>query len=103
MNSKPMKPKLVKSNLMKRDQDPSSDSKKSWFDMEVLPAGSASSKSAGQATIRCGICGQQFLPQESPSMPFCSKRCQQIDLGHWLNESYGLPSEGEDSPEQELE
>ncbi len=30
-------------------------------------------------------------------MPFCSKRCQHIDLGMWLNESYRLPCEGESS------
>ena len=28
-------------------------------------------------------------------MPFCSKRCQEIDLGMWLNESYGIPFEGD--------
>ncbi len=28
-------------------------------------------------------------------MPFCSSRCQQIDLGRWFNESYGFPYEGE--------
>ncbi len=32
-------------------------------------------------------------------MPFCSRRCQQIDLGMWLNESYGLPHEGEGAPD----
>ncbi|MBL4666401.1 MAG: DNA gyrase inhibitor YacG [Sneathiella sp.] len=25
--------------------------------------------------------------------PFCSKRCQQLDLGKWLNESYVIPGE----------
>jgi endogenous inhibitor of DNA gyrase (YacG/DUF329 family) len=28
-------------------------------------------------------------------MPFCSIRCHRIDLGNWLNESYGLPWDGE--------
>lgn len=28
-------------------------------------------------------------------MPFCSKRCQQIDLGNWLTEGYGIPYEGD--------
>jgi len=28
-------------------------------------------------------------------MPFCSKRCQQIDLGKWLTEGYGIPYEGD--------
>ena len=35
-------------------------------------------------------------------MPFCSRRCQQIDLGMWLTESYGIPYEG-DSNEQRYE
>ena len=25
--------------------------------------------------------------------PFCSKRCADVDLGKWLNESYAIPSE----------
>lgn len=29
-------------------------------------------------------------------MPFCGRRCQQIDLGRWLNEDYGVPLEPED-------
>lgn len=35
-------------------------------------------------------------------MPFCSKRCQQVDLGMWLTEGYGIPYEG-DSNEQRYE
>ena len=26
-------------------------------------------------------------------MPFCSRRCYQIDLKRWLSEQYGLPDE----------
>ena len=29
-------------------------------------------------------------------MPFCSRRCQQIDFGRWMNEAYGIPVEPED-------
>lgn len=29
-------------------------------------------------------------------MPFCSSRCQQIDLGRWFSEDIGLPIEPED-------
>ncbi|MEH6405479.1 MAG: DNA gyrase inhibitor YacG [Sneathiella sp.] len=25
--------------------------------------------------------------------PFCSKRCQQLDLGKWFNESYVIPGQ----------
>ena len=31
----------------------------------------------------------------SPFHPFCSDRCQRIDLGQWLNESYHVPVETE--------
>jgi len=37
-------------------------------------------------------------------MPFCSERCRLIDLGHWLDERYGLeqePDEDEDQPPAE--
>lgn len=41
----------------------------------------------------CPICGKDTLPQ---LRPFCSKRCQQIDLGRWLSGSYAIPSQEED-------
>jgi endogenous inhibitor of DNA gyrase (YacG/DUF329 family) len=33
-------------------------------------------------------------------MPFCSRRCQQIDLGRWFNEEIGLPVEDIDPDEE---
>ncbi len=48
---------------------------------------------------RCSLCSQEFRRDESPVFPFCSVRCQQIDLGHWLDEDFGLPIAGsEDQP-----
>jgi uncharacterized protein len=41
--------------------------------------------------IRCPICGKSFDSQNSRSLPFCSDRCRQIDLGRWLKEGYSLP------------
>ncbi len=32
-------------------------------------------------------------------MPFCSDRCRLIDLGHWLDEQYGLAHQ----PDEEAE
>ena len=29
-------------------------------------------------------------------MPFCSLRCQQVDLGGWLDEQHGVPVEHND-------
>jgi endogenous inhibitor of DNA gyrase (YacG/DUF329 family) len=39
--------------------------------------------------MRCPICGKAAKPRaENPSVPFCSPRCKQVDLGKWLNEDY---------------
>ncbi len=32
---------------------------------------------------------------EWPEFPFCSRRCQLVDLGRWLDEAYALPGETE--------
>ena len=56
----------------------------------------ASPKAASKPTLhRCSYCGTKFERASSPCMPFCSIRCHRIDLGNWLNESYGLPWDGE--------
>lgn len=31
---------------------------------------------------------------ETPTPPFCSEKCQLIDLGRWLDEEIGVPHEG---------
>jgi hypothetical protein len=36
----------------------------------------------------CPICGR---PPETAFRPFCSKRCADVDLGRWFNESYVVP------------
>jgi endogenous inhibitor of DNA gyrase (YacG/DUF329 family) len=46
--------------------------------------------------VNCPICGRRLQGQsldDWPSYPFCSARCKQIDLGRWLDESYGIPRE----------
>ncbi|HZZ29428.1 MAG TPA: DNA gyrase inhibitor YacG [Pirellulales bacterium] len=43
--------------------------------------------------IRCPICNQEFDPERSTALPFCSDRCKRIDLGRWLDERYALPIE----------
>ena len=52
---------------------------------------------------KCPLCGH---PAEKEFRPFCSKRCQELDLGRWLDESYRVPMvetddldiDGEDEP-----
>ena len=40
----------------------------------------------------CPVCKK---PAVETFRPFCSKRCQQIDLGRWLGGNYALPTEEE--------
>lgn len=42
----------------------------------------------GKTVSKCTSCGN---PQVPKYRPFCSKRCAQLDLGRWLNESYRVP------------
>jgi endogenous inhibitor of DNA gyrase (YacG/DUF329 family) len=37
----------------------------------------------------CPICRK---PTDPEVRPFCSKRCADVDLGYWLNESYSIPA-----------
>lgn len=46
--------------------------------------------------VSCPICGRRMEGQtlaEWPAFPFCSARCQTIDLGRWLGETYRIPAE----------
>jgi endogenous inhibitor of DNA gyrase (YacG/DUF329 family) len=41
----------------------------------------------------CPICGKELPPQtaaDSPLFPFCSLRCQQIDLWRWCEGKYAV-------------
>ncbi len=48
--------------------------------------------------MSCPICKKDTDPKYKP---FCSKRCADLDLGKWLNESYTIPAEEEDLPDEE--
>lgn len=41
---------------------------------------------------KCAQCGK---PATQKYRPFCSKRCADLDLGNWFNESYTIPSDEE--------
>ena len=53
-------------------------------------------------TVPCPRCGgaSPFTPQNK-WRPFCSERCKLIDLGAWANESYRVPAEEQDPPDEE--
>lgn len=47
--------------------------------------------------VKCPTCGKTVPWNEaSPFRPFCSKRCQLIDLGEWANEEKRIPAEESD-------
>ena len=56
---------------------------------------------------KCPGCGRRFRPVPgSPWRPFCSERCQLIDLGGWLTERHAIagdaaaPDADADNPER---
>lgn len=55
----------------------------------------------------CPICREQLPPEtgyDSPHFPFCSERCQQIDLLRWSDGRYAIvePLDPEQVVEEEL-
>lgn len=45
-------------------------------------------------TVNCPTCQKTVVWGEiSPFRPFCSKRCQLIDLGEWANEEKSIPGD----------
>lgn len=48
------------------------------------------------ALTSCPICDKPALwTEENPYRPFCSKRCQLIDLGEWAKGSYEISEDDE--------
>jgi uncharacterized protein len=46
-------------------------------------------KKSAAAPLPCPICQR---PMTAEFRPFCSKRCQQVDLGKWLKGRYRIPT-----------
>jgi hypothetical protein len=45
-------------------------------------------------TVKCPTCGQpSSFSKENPFRPFCSERCQILDLGAWADEKFAIPSD----------
>ena len=42
---------------------------------------------------RCPTCKKEAIKDGNRAFPFCSERCQMVDLGRWLNEEYRIPGE----------
>lgn len=51
-----------------------------------------------QRIFYCPTCQKEIVwSPENPYRPFCSQRCQLIDLGAWANEEYTFPDSAESS------
>jgi endogenous inhibitor of DNA gyrase (YacG/DUF329 family) len=56
-----------------------------------MSTGSADSfRDAPESRKRCPLCGK---PPVAGYLPFCSKRCADRDLHHWLGEHYAIAGE----------
>jgi len=47
-----------------------------------------------ELVLDCPICSKKVVWSDRyPFRPFCSKRCQQIDLGNWASEKNSIPGD----------
>lgn len=40
--------------------------------------------------VNCPICKKKFNYYVSDFRPFCTEKCKEIDLGHWVTGSYSV-------------
>ncbi len=54
--------------------------------------------------VKCPYCGKLTeYSTENKFRPFCSERCQLIDLGEWASNKYAIPVEDSQKPEDDKE
>ncbi len=54
--------------------------------------------------MKCCICDVKFDEKVNrDNLPFCSPRCQLLDLGRWLNEDYNFFSISENEDEEDFD
>ena len=59
-------------------------------------------------SVKCPSCRVETMWENNPHRPFCSKRCQMIDLGAWVEERYKIsgdefelmPDEDDEDPKK---
>jgi len=44
-------------------------------------------------SMKCPTCGKPVERKDNPVRPFCSERCQLVDLGRWVEGEYRVPGE----------
>lgn len=50
--------------------------------------------------VKCPTCRKEVQWENNPHRPFCSERCQLIDLGAWTEERYKIPGDDADAINQ---
>ncbi len=53
----------------------------------------AKQKNGSTGKVPCPRCRKMSPWEDNPWRPFCSQRCQQIDLAAWADGDYRFPSE----------
>lgn len=54
-------------------------------------------KTSELKTVNCPTCKKQVIwTEQAKNRPFCSERCQLIDLGEWATEGHTIPGESLD-------
>lgn len=51
----------------------------------------------------CSICGKAVSWKGNAFRPFCSERCQLVDLQGWFGEHYRIPLDESTDPEDAIE
>ena len=51
--------------------------------------------SSKPSAARCPNCGK---PSSESTRPFCSERCQSVDLNRWLSQGYRIETEEKPDP-----
>ena len=57
-----------------------------------MTSGAPSGRAAEASKGTCPICRKPVAPG-AKTRPFCSSRCQMVDLGRWLKGQYRVPGE----------
>jgi uncharacterized protein len=65
-----------------------------------VSGGGRAQRSAGDKgkDRKCPICGK---PADEKHLPFCSKRCAQVDLNRWLSGGYAIPGAQQPGDEED--
>lgn len=51
-------------------------------------------------TAKCPMCGKAVKWEGNVFRPFCSERCQLLDLEGWFSERYSIPNAEEDGRDE---